>query len=279
MLTAKAVTARSRGTRLIENLTLALKPGEVMAVVGPNGAGKSTLIRLLAGDLNPASGNILLDRIPLSGWSRRDLARRRAMLPQQSRLAFPFTALEVALMGRTPHPRKPGRDIEIVRAALEVADCGNLATRRYPNLSGGERQRVQLARVLTQIWEGDRPRYLLLDEPTSALDIAHQHKILSWVRDFAPRQGVGVLVVLHDLNLAASYADRVAVLKNGSLVALGGPLQVLRAELLTEVFAWPVWVFPHPLAVSRLLVVPGFDSETGSSLIEKLDFFRSGTSA
>lgn len=161
-------------------------------------------------------------------------------------------------MGRSPHLRGPEtqRDCAIAHAALHEAGVAPLADRLYPTLSGGEGQRVHLGRVLAQIWEAvdDRPRYLLLDEPTSSLDLAHQHHILTVARAFAERQ-VGVMVVLHDLNLAAQYADRVLLLKEGRAVATGPPEQVLQAEVIEAVYEIPITVIPHPHS-SCPLVVP-----------------------
>jgi iron complex transport system ATP-binding protein len=184
------------------------------------------------------------------------------VLPQESALTFPFTVQEVVLMGRTPHERTAGRaeDDAIVCAALEAVECQMLTDRIYTTLSGGERQRVQLARVLAQIWDArstSQPpgaRYLLLDEPTASLDLAYQHGTLDIARRFA-RAGVGVLAILHDLNLAAQYADRLAVLQAGRMVALGTPAQVLQPSLIERVFAIPALVMPHP-CLECMHVVP-----------------------
>ncbi len=225
-------------------------------MLGPNGAGKSTLLRCLSGELVPDSGKIHLNGRPLPSWPPRECAKRRAVLPQQSPLSFPFTGLEVALMGRIPHGG-PGRgDIAIAGQALLATEAGHLRERSYITLSGGERQRVHLARVLTQLWEPlpeDEPRFLLLDEPAASLDLAHQHGALGLARQWA-RRGLGVLVVLHDLNLAAQYGDRIAVLKDGQLIASGPAHRVLQAELIAESFGLPVRVIPHPELDCPLIV-------------------------
>ena len=225
---------------LLNQVSLAMRPGELLALVGPNGAGKSTLLQLLTGERQPTHGQILLDGRPLPDWPAWLLARRRAVLPQSSSLAFPFTALEVVLLGRTPHcvGGERDRDRHIAWQALAVADVVGLAERLYTTLSGGERQRVQLARVMAQIWDpplDGSPRYLLLDEPVSSLDLAHQHAVLTLAHRLS-RRGSGVLAVLHDLNLAAQYADRIAVLQAGRLQALGTPRDVLQAALIQQVF-------------------------------------------
>lgn len=188
----------------------------------------------------------------LAAWSPRALARRRAVLPQASELAFGFSVLEVVLLGRSPHAGTSTREVDlaIAEACLAEAEVGHLAGRVYTTLSGGERQRVQFARVLAQIGfsspaEGQAGRYLLLDEPTASLDPAHQHATLRTARRAAER-GIGVLAILHDLNLAAMYADRLAVLSRGALAAEGAPSAVLTETLVRDVFDLAVHVALHP---------------------------------
>jgi iron complex transport system ATP-binding protein len=248
-LTANGVDVwRGRG-RALGPMDLVLQPGEVLAVVGPNGAGKSTLLSALAGELRLAAGEVLLEGLPLDRWPPRERARRLAVLPQESSLGFSFTALEVALLGRSPHAgRGTGRaDLEAAVAALDATDTRHLASRSYTTLSGGEKQRVQLARVLAQLSE--RPeqghRYLLLDEPTASLDLAHQHLILEAARRFA-QDGGAVLAVLHDLNLAARHADRLVLLARGRKVEEGPPSQVLRPDLIADTFGLDVVVAEWP---------------------------------
>ena len=258
MLEGRNIHVVVDGSDLLEDVSIHVRPGEVVAVLGPNGAGKSTLLKVLCGDLSPTKGTVSMEGRLLASWDKKASAQVRAVLPQQSSLSFPFRVLEVALMGRSPHRRgsETQRDYAIARAALQEAGVDHLAGRLYPTLSGGEGQRVHLGRVLAQIWEAvaQMPRYLLLDEPTSSLDLAHQHQILSAARAFAERQ-VGVLVVLHDLNLAAQYADRVLLLKAGRAVATGPPEQVLQVCIIESVYEIPVTVIPHPHN-SCPLVVP-----------------------
>ena len=257
MLAGRNIHVVLEGNTLLEDVSIEVRPGEVVAVLGPNGAGKSTLLKVLCGDLSPTRGTVSMEGRPLASWDRKASARVRAVLPQQSNLSFPFRVLEVALMGRSPHLSGPEtqRDFAIARAALEEAEVDHLEERLYPTLSGGEAQRVHLGRVLAQIWEAveETPRYLLLDEPTSSLDLAHQHHTLAVARAFAGRQ-VGVLVVLHDLNLAAQYADRVMLLKEGREVAEGPPGQVLQAETIEAVYGVPITVIPHPHGSCPLVV-------------------------
>lgn len=251
MLIASSLSVRRGRRRILEGIDLCVRPGEVLALIGPNGAGKSTLLAALCAELSPSRGAVLLDGRPLGRLRLGAVARRLAVLPQESRLDFPFTALEIALLGRIPHEgavSTRGRDEAIAAAALERAGVAHLRERAYPTLSGGERQRVQLARVLAQLWNDEPPeedRYLLLDEPVSSLDPAHQHAVLRLARTLAS-ESIGVVAVLHDLNLAAQYADRIALLAQGSIVAEGSPAEVLAPELLQQTFELPVRILSHP---------------------------------
>jgi iron complex transport system ATP-binding protein len=242
-LTANAVTFRVGSRALVDEVSLELARGEVLALVGPNGAGKSTLLKLLAGDLSPSGGEVTLEGRPLARYGAKELALKRALLPQQTILQFAFTARAVVAMGRHPHLGMAGESAEddaVVEAALARTETLSLAERVYPSLSGGEQARVSLARVLAQ----ETP-ILLLDEPTAALDLRHQQAVLRIARDLA-REGTAVLAVLHDLNLAATYADRIALLDEGRLVADGTPWDVLTEDRLSAVFRHPIGVVRHP---------------------------------
>ncbi len=242
---AQALRAERAGvcigsSRLLDAVDLALRPGEFGAVLGPNGAGKSTLLSVLAGLRAPDGGQVWLGGRRLSDIGVDTLALERAVLPQDSGVAFDFSVQDVVELGRYPHRLNPTTDeAGIVRAAMALADVGHLAHRAINSLSGGERARAQLARTLAQIWHplpDGRPRWLLLDEPTAALDLRHQHDTLATVRRWARERGVGVLAVLHDLNLTLRYADRVWVLHHGRLQASGPPAQVLTPALLRQVW-------------------------------------------
>ncbi len=204
-----------------------------MVVVGPNGAGKSTLLKVLSGEIVPDSGAVLLDDRPLKSLSPAELARRRAVLPQQTDVAFPFSVAEVVGLGLLGG-RAAGQRIESLLARV---DLPGFAERRFDSLSGGERQRTHLARVLAQLDQGasDLPRFLLLDEPTASLDLSHQLLVLNIARAHA-RRGGGVFAVLHDLNLAAMVADHLLVLKQGRLLFQGTPEEVLTDRTLNEAF-------------------------------------------
>ena len=257
MIEAKHLTVAIDSKKLLDDVSLSLRAGEILVVVGQNGAGKSTLRKVLSGDLPPTSGEVWMNNRPLAAWPLAERAKVRAVLPQDSALSFPFTALEVVLMGRAPHlsGAESKHDYEIARQALAAVEAGQLEDRIYPTLSGGERQRVHLARVLAQIWESssNQTRSLLLDEPISNLDIAHQHQILRIARDLAQQQ-VAVLIILHDLNLAAQYADKIALLKDGRIIALDVPSKILTPELIRETFGVAVGIIKHPYFDCPLII-------------------------
>jgi iron complex transport system ATP-binding protein len=231
----------------LQDVSFALAPGEVSAIIGPNGAGKTTLLRVVAGELEASSGRIQLSGREQMQWSLRERARQLAVLPQASSLSFPFTVAEVVALGRSPHSTGQVIDTAIVAAALEAMDMAHLRDRLYTHLSGGERQRTQLARVMAQIWRAEDAgtRLLLLDEPTASLDLGHQQQLMLQVRNFAA-QGVAVLMVLHDVNLALSFADRLLALQHGRLTADGPVAEVLSGDLLRSLFGVSAELFHHP---------------------------------
>ncbi len=248
MIEATGVTLRARGTgrALVEEVSLRLEAGEVLAVVGPNGAGKSTLLHALSGELRPAAGAIAFCGRALEDWPARALARRRAVVSQRVALAFPMTVREVVALGRLPWhgTREAACDAAAVAAAMGRAGVASLAPRAYATLSGGEQQRVQVARALAQLDGAEAPAALLLDEPTASLDAAHRAGLLRALRRLAAEAGSAVLVVLHDLNEAAFVADRVAVLQAGRCVALGPPARALDPSLLARIYGLPFRAVP-----------------------------------
>ncbi|MFQ6574222.1 heme ABC transporter ATP-binding protein [Pseudomonas sp. UM16] len=245
MLEADNLLVRRGNRTVLANIGIQLRPGEVLGVLGPNGAGKSTLLAALCGELPITEGSVSLEQRQLTDWPGQERAKRLAVLPQSSSLNFAFSVTEVVGMGRLPHASGRVRDSEIVTEALTAADALHLAERSYLALSGGERQRVHLARVLAQLWPGAEGQTLLLDEPTSMLDPLHQHTILQAVRDFAER-GAAVLVILHDLNLAARYCDQLLLLQDGLPHAYGPPAEVLTADALAQVYGLQVLIHQHP---------------------------------
>lgn len=267
MLTAQRLHVTRGGTPILRDLSIAVEPGTLTALLGRNGAGKSTLMKALAGELAESRhtralqwhGAITIDGQPLDTLGAQPLARRRAVLPQSSHPAFAFSAEEIVLFGRYPHAGSGGAlastDHEIARRALELADAATLAARDVTTLSGGEHARVQFARVLAQIWpdgecaapaacaQSQAPaRYLLLDEPTAALDLAHQHRLLGTVRRLTRDWRIGALAIVHDPNLAARYADRIALLIDGTIAAQGAAHDMIRADLIEDCYGLPVRV-------------------------------------
>ncbi|SEP56127.1 iron complex transport system ATP-binding protein [Azotobacter beijerinckii] len=253
MLQAEQLAVQRGGRQVLSGIDLELRPGELLGVLGPNGAGKSSLLAALSGELRPAEGQVRLDGRPLADWRGPERARRLAVLPQSPVLEFAFRVEEVVGFGRLPHASGRRRDAEIVARALAAADATHLRGRSYLTLSGGERQRVHLARVLAQLWPGGAQQVLLLDEPTSMLDPLHQHSILQAVRAFAGH-GTAVLAILHDLNLAARYCDRLLLLADGRVQALGSPEEVLLPGPLKAVFGLEVLVQRHPERGHPLIV-------------------------
>jgi iron complex transport system ATP-binding protein len=224
---------------VLQGLSLSFRSGELTAVVGPNGAGKSTLMSVMAGLRDDYTGSCRFEGAELRSMRKRDLARRAGFIPQQLRIDFPFTAEQVVFMGRTPHCRglfESPADREAVARALELTDAAAFAERSFRELSGGEKQRVVLASALAQ-----EPAALLLDEPTTFLDLKHQIGIYALLERLA-REGRAVIAVTHDLNLAAAYADRIVVLRQGSIAADGTPSEVVSADLVRQVFETQVAV-------------------------------------
>lgn len=255
MMAIESLTLARAGRCILTGLNLSLVPGEVLAVLGPNGAGKSSLLAALSGELQPAAGQVRLGGRALSAWPDEARARQLAVLPQTPALSFGFTTAEVVALGRLPHATGRVRDVALIEEAMAWADVSHLAARDYLSLSGGERQRVQMARVLAQLLPGDAGQVLLLDEPTAMLDPPHQHGCLQRLRRLAA-QGVAVLVILHDLNLAARYADRLLLLAGGRQQALGPVAEVLTEPLLASVFDLPMRVVrlpdcDYPLVMAR----------------------------
>lgn len=251
---AEGLHVRLGAQEVLRGVHVAARAGEVLALVGPNGAGKSTLLAALAADLRAAEGVVRVHGRPAADWTAPELALRRAVLPQSTALSFPFTVEEVVRMGRAPWAGTGRADDDAaVAGAMAATEVTEFAARPFSALSGGERARVALARVLAQ-----RAPLLLLDEPTAALDLRHQELVLRVCRERA-RAGDAVVVVLHDLGLAAAYAHRVAVLRAGRIAAAGPPAEVFTGELLSDVYRQPVEVLAHP-RTGAVLVTPRRDS-------------------
>jgi iron complex transport system ATP-binding protein len=236
MITARGVRAEQEGRVILEGVDLEIRDGEVLVLVGPNGAGKSTLLSILSGEHRPAAGEVAVDGRPIGEYDAEELARARAVFTQENAVSFPFRVAEVVAMGRAPWARtvQSRSDVRIVAESLAAADVADLASRRMTHLSGGEKARVALARVLAQ-----RANTVLLDEPTAALDLRHEEEVMGLARVMAS-EGRAVCVVLHDLALAAAYADRMALIAHGRVIAVGSPREVLTEALVSDAYGLAV---------------------------------------
>jgi iron complex transport system ATP-binding protein len=250
------VTAGYGSTIVLRDVSVQLRAGEMLAIVGPNGAGKSTLLKSAAGLLQPYEGNIDLFGRPLASYSRRELAREVATVPQENQVTFGFTVLEVVLMGRAPHlgsfRLETWHDLAAAQAAMERFKLMDLPQRPINELSGGERKRVFLARAVAQ-----QARVMLLDEPTAFLDLRHAADMLLQFRRLCAESAVGVAATMHDLNAAASYADRILLLDHGSIVASGAPDEVLTVGNLEHVYGIKVHIDRNPVSGALAVFLTG----------------------
>jgi len=228
----------------LDGISARVARGELYSVIGPNGSGKSTLARLLLGLLRPLAGGALFEGMPAAAWDRRELARRVGVVPQGEDVVFPITVRALVAMGRYPHlgawRNETAADEEAIERALEACDVAPLHDRLVTRLSGGERQRARIARALAQ-----QPDTLVLDEPTAALDLAHEMSIFELLARLRVRQGVTVLLVTHNINLAARYADRMLLIERGRPIAEGAPVEVVTRARIERSYHWPVSVYPH----------------------------------
>lgn len=269
MLIGNDLRVRRGGRWTLDGVNISVTPGEVTAVVGPNGAGKSTLLQALTGRLQLETGAVTLDGDALNALPRANVAQRVSVLQQHFETTFAFRAFEIVAMGRAPHEGYESRTAaaEIIEQAMTVAGVSELADRPANQLSGGERQRVFLARALAQIMplSTDEPRYLLLDEPTASLDLRHQRSALAFAREIAA-SGVGVLCVLHDLNLASRFADKVIVLLNGMAIASGPPAVIFDQRLISRVYGPDLSIFPDPETGAPVILPRGAQDLSPHSL-------------
>ena len=264
LLSLEGVGVTIGGNQILSEVSLEAHVGEVLALVGPNGAGKSTLLGVMAGDLQPAVGQVRLRGQELSKLKAKEASRERAVMLQEQQVAFGFRAEEIVAMGRSPWLRTPEEDLDeaLIAEAMKRADITGLAQRLYPTLSGGEKARTSFAKALAQ-----DTGILLLDEPTAALDIRHQEQLFATVREHAAA-GRLVVVVVHDLSLAAAWADHICVLDQGKVAAIGSPHDVLTGELLGRVYQHPVDVIDHH---GVLIVVPGHNHPAATSYSQPTD--------
>ncbi|MBT8217439.1 MAG: heme ABC transporter ATP-binding protein [Acidimicrobiia bacterium] len=252
-LSVRAAGYQIGSAALLSDVTLAVPAGGLLGIIGPNGAGKTSLLSLLAGDRSPSTGIVELAGTAIGDFRPAELARRRAVLPQQTLVPFPFTARDIVRMGRHPHHADPAnsrqRDDAVVAEAMAETDTLHLSNRVYPSLSAGEQTRVALARVFAQ----ETP-VILLDEPTATLDIHHQEQTMRLLRTRAAA-GTAIVAVLHDLNLAAAYADQLVLLASGRVAAQGTPREVFDQQLLSSTYQQSMRVMDHPHRDCPLVVV------------------------
>ncbi|WP_372871715.1 heme ABC transporter ATP-binding protein [Paenalcaligenes niemegkensis] len=264
-LAAWALTVQRGQRTVLQRTGLRLEAGEVVCLLGANGAGKTTFLTALAGELKldrrlHDKQAILMNGTELTSLRTTQQAQSRAVLPQKPGLSFDLQVMEVVAMGAYPFPELSNAQVhDLSSKALAKAELEDLAQRRYLALSGGEQQRVQFARVLVQVLaqrsQDPRGRYLLLDEPTASLDPLHQQRLLQTVRELAQTERIGVLLILHDINLAASWSDRVALLAEGKILACGPPASVLTQKHLYTVYGVEAHIMPHPTRAGRPLIV------------------------
>ncbi len=244
----------ARAARVLSNVSLGIEGGSIVGLLGPNGSGKTTLLRLMSGVLTPSSGRVMLDNHLLTKMPRRDLARRVAVVPQETRATFDFTVLEMVLMGRYPHlgpfELEGAADMEIARAALEATGTAGLEGRQFATLSGGEKQRVVIAGALAQASD-----MLLLDEPTTALDLRYQFEVLAVLKNLNASRGTTIVISTHDLNLVAALCQQVVLLKDGSVLAQGPTADTLNADNIRALYDVDADVRFHERA-GHLTVVP-----------------------
>ncbi|BBM67105.1 hemin import ATP-binding protein HmuV [Vibrio alfacsensis] len=244
-LSGKNISMQYGNRIVLDDISIDIRAGEVTALLGPNGAGKSTLLKLLCGEI-PSQNDIEYFGKQKNDWTPSESAKHIAMLPQHSTLTFPFLAKEVVELGAIPLSITNKETTQLALHYMEQTDVLHLADRLYPALSGGEKQRLHLARVLTQLHQSGERKILMLDEPTSALDLAHQHNTLKIAREAAKQHNAAVVVVLHDLNLASQYSDRLVLLHNGKLVCDDTPWNALTPERIEHVYGYRSIVTKHP---------------------------------
>jgi iron complex transport system ATP-binding protein len=257
MLQVQAINFKIAPTLSLSDISFDVMPCEMVAILGANGAGKSTLLKIITGSLKADSGSIIINKRQLSDWSKNELANNCAVLLQQNPLQLSFTIAEVVMMGRYPHFKNHAslNDERIVLQVLKKTGITHLKDRNYLTLSGGEQQRVHIARVLAQVSDQttDHPRYLFMDEPSNNLDIRHQHATLQLAKDFA-EEGNCVIAVLHDLNLALQYADKIVLLKDGMLKGFGLPDNIMTDDSISDVYGLPLQIFNHPSSKYRIVM-------------------------
>ncbi len=251
---AKSIFWEVDNKRIIKDISLEISLGEVVSIIGPNGAGKSSFLNVLSGDIKPTSGSVSFDEINLKDISIQERSFMRSVMSQSQQIVYDFSVKEIIEMGWLDRgiASYSGNFKEAVMKVASECSVHNLLEQKFNTLSGGEQRRVHFARTLIQLWRPSNshdPRYMFLDEPTANLDILHEQNLMKLVRSKA-MEGIGILLILHDLNLAAKYSDKLVIFKNGSLIKSGSPEEVLQSKVLTEVYGLDMEVAKDPLRVN-----------------------------
>jgi iron complex transport system ATP-binding protein len=245
MIDVRSLSFRYHKDWVLENVSLHVEKGEILGVIGPNGSGKSTLLKILYRLVDPQQGDVSYEMVPLKKMTRMEIAKKVAVVPQETQLLFPFRVMEIVLMGRYPylgHQMFEGKeDIEIARKAMEWTDILSLSERPMDELSGGERKRVFIARALAQ-----EPEVILLDEPTTNLDIHHQIDFLDLILTLNQERGTTIVMASHEMNVASEFCDRLLLLRKGAIYRLGTPDEVITQENIEQVYGCRVWVDQNP---------------------------------
>lgn len=255
MIEAKKISFSHRKFKLLDEVELSVEKGELLVIIGPNGAGKSTLLKVLAKENTKAEHEIYLKEKKLSNWNDRDLAFNKAKFSQENNSDIELLVKDIVLMGRYPyfHSTPQKIDLDIVDDMMKDTDVLHLKERNYNTLSGGEKQRVHLARVLAQLQNDVGSKLAFFDEPLNNLDVRHQHRILEKILSFV-KQGNSAILVLHDLNLAAEFADKVLLLKKGKVVAHGVPTEIFTVETMRKAYDFPCAVCSNPITKCPMII-------------------------
>lgn len=248
LLEAKNVSFSNRNTSILNEIDLSIHPGELLIIIGPNGAGKSTLLNVLADELKTSQGDIIFKNKVLSNWNPEELATYKAKFSQEYNVDIALIVKDIVMMGRYPYfdvaPHK--MDLKVVDESMEITEVLHLKNRNYNSLSGGEKQRIHLARILAQLENKNTEKLAFFDEPLNNLDVRHQYQILEAIKVFT-QQGNAAAIVLHDLNLAAEFADRILLLKEGKIKAIGKPEEIFQKELISKAYNFPCTICKNPV--------------------------------
>jgi iron complex transport system ATP-binding protein len=249
MIDVKSVYFRYKKDWVLKDISLQIKKGEFLGIIGPNGSGKTTLLKILYRLISPEKGEVMLKEFPLRRMDRKDIARRVAVVAQETHLLFPFRVIEIVLMGRHPYLGyfmfETKKDLEIAKKAMEWTEIISLSDRFIDELSGGERKRVFIARALAQ-----EPEIILLDEPTANLDIHHQMDFLNLIKNLNKEKGLTIIMASHDMNIASEFCDRLILLQEGKIFKIGTPQEVITKENIERVYGCKVLVDKNPFSGS-----------------------------